>query len=607
MSEGTLELIRQAYANDKTPTASEYMTLARSLKADASARERLTPIRLVLLSSFTTTLLDPYLKVEAARQGFLADVHHGGFGQFEQELMGDEWRAKDGATEVLAVLMRPEDLHPDVAFKVFDGSTEALGAVGADVLKRIDTTLSMFRDKSKGPALIANFALPQYRIASGFDANQPGSITYQFQQLSRALLDRTSKRAACHVWDYAGLVASTGAAKWTDARLWALARNPIAAENQPAFAQSLARAIRGAIKPAAKCLVLDLDNTIWGGVIGDDGIGGIHLGQEHPGRAFKEFQRACKGLTERGILLAISSKNDDAVVRDAFEKHPEMVLKMKDFAATRINWNPKSKNIREIAKELNIGIDSLVFFDDNPVERNEVMENCPQVHVVDVPVDPAHYVRALCNLAVFDVPTLTAEDRGRAASYQAEKERQQAEDEAGTPSQFLPTLGMQVEIGRWNAMTAQRIAQLVIKTNQFNTTTRRVTEAELTQLNDTGLGVYWLRMQDKYGDMGLIGVGILTKENKDAIVHSFVLSCRAANRGMEQTIVAFLADKARAAGCERLIGEFIPTPKNTPVVEMYPKLGFAKESEKDNVTRYVYDLAKKDLVIPDYVKVKEAT
>jgi FkbH-like protein len=607
MSEGTLELIRQAHANEKTPTAAEYMTLARSLKDDKGARERLQPIRLVLLSSFTTSLLEPYLKVEGARQGFFVDVHHGGFGQFEQALMGEDWRAKDGALEVLVVMMRVEDLHPDVAFRVYDPSTEALGQIGSDVLARIDSTLSMFRDKSKGPALVANFALPQYRVASAFDANQPGSLTYQLQALGRSLVERVAKRAACHVWDFAGLVASVGSANFTDARMWALARNPIAAAHQPAFAQHLTRALRGAIKPAAKCLVLDLDNTLWGGVIGDDGIGGIQLGQEHPGRAFKEFQRACLGLRDRGIVLAISSKNDEAVVKDCFDKHSEMVLKWKDFAATRINWNPKSKNIREIAKELNIGVDSLVFFDDNPVERAEVSENTPQVHVVDVPVDPAHYVRALCNLAVFDVPTLTAEDRGRAASYQAEIERKTAEEEAGTPSQFLPTLKMEVEVGRWNAMTAQRIAQLVIKTNQFNTTTRRVSEAELAALNDTGLGVYWLRLQDRYGDMGLIGVGVLTKEGKDAIVHSFVLSCRAANRLMEQTIMAYLAEKARKAGCERLVGEFIPTPKNTPVVDMYPKLGFQKESEKDNLTRYVYDLAREELVIPSFINVKEAT
>jgi FkbH-like protein len=402
-------------------------------------------------------------------------------------------------------------------------------------------------------------------------------------------------------------VAGAGSANWTDPRLWALSRTPIAQANQPAFAQHLARSLRGVLRPAAKCLVLDLDNTIWGGVIGDDGIGGIHLGQEHPGRAFKEFQRAALGLRDRGILLAISSKNDQQTVVDAFEKHTEMVLKMSDFAATRINWNPKSKNLREIAKELNIGIDSLVFFDDNPVERAEVMESAPEVQVVNVPTDPALYVKALCEFPGFDIPRLTAEDRIRAASYQAEKEREKDEEAHGGSADFLPSLKMKVEIGPWNDVTAQRIAQLVIKTNQFNTTTRRLSEAELAALHTSGLGVYWLRLADKYGDMGLIAVGILTKEGTDAIVHGFILSCRAANRGMEQAMIAYLGKKAKAAGCKRLVGEFIPSAKNSPVVDMYPKLGFTKESEKDNLTRYVRELGKDDLVIPEYLELTEQT
>ena len=600
------ETLKKIKSNEKSLTAAEYMSLARALKDDKEARERLTPIRLVLLSSFTTNLLDAFIKVEAARQGFFADVHHGGWGQFEQALMADHWRAPEGMKEVLVVMMRVEDLHPDVAFKAWDPSSDALGAIGSDVVSRIDTTLSMFRDKSKGAALVANFAVPEHRLGSVFDANQPGSVAYQFASLNRALLEKVSKRSGCNVWDYAGLVASAGSAQWTDQRLWALSRTPIAQANQPLLAQHLARSLRGVLRPAAKCLVLDLDNTIWGGVIGDDGIGGIHLGQEHPGRAFKEFQRAARGLLDRGILLAISSKNDKAVVEDAFDKHSEMVLKMKDFAATRINWNPKSQNLRELAKELNIGLDSLVFFDDNPVERAEVMDRAPEVQVVDVPTDPSLYVKALCQFPGFDIPRLTAEDRLRAASYQAEKERETAEEEHGGSADFLPSLKMEVEIGPWNDVTAQRIAQLVIKTNQFNTTTRRVSEAELAALHKSGLGVYWLRLADKYGDMGLIAVGVLTKDGTDAIIHSFVLSCRAANRGMEQAVIAYLGQKAKAAGCKRLVGEFIPSAKNSPVVDMYPKLGFAKESEVEKLTRYVRELGKDDLVIPEYLKVTEA-
>jgi FkbH-like protein len=600
---GVLTRIR---AKKEGLSPAEYMSLARALATDLEAKERLQPVRLILLASFTTTFFEPAVKVEAARLGFLVDIHHGGFNQFEQALLGDEWRSKDGATEVLVVMMRLEDLHPDVGYRVYaDGPDDAFDALGANVLSRIETTLSMYRDKSKGPALVASFSLPANRLGPVFDANLPGSLTYKMQALNRALLERVSKRAASFVWDYAGLVASAGSANWTDPRLWALSRTPVSAANQPLLARHLTRTVRGALRPSAKCLVLDLDNTLWGGVIGDDGVGGIHLGDEHPGKAFKELQRAALGLRDRGILLAICSKNDPGVVHDALANHPEMLIKLKDFAATRINWSPKSQNLREIAKELNIGLDSLVFFDDNPVERAEVQEGAPEVYVVDVPVDPAHYVRALCDVGAFDVPTLTAEDRLRAQSYQAQIERRESEAQAGSAEEFLPSLQMEVAIGTWNAMTATRIAQLVIKTNQFNTTTRRVSEAELAALHESGLGVYWLRLADRYGDMGLIAVAVLTKEGTDAVVHSFVLSCRAANRAMEQTLVAHLAEKARGAGCTRLIGELIPSPKNGPVMDMYPKLGFVLLDTTNDVTRYAYDLAKEDLVLPAFMRVRE--
>jgi len=590
----------------KAMTAAEYMKAARALKDDPEAKKNLTPVRLVLLSSFTTQLLDAYLKVEASKAGLLADIHHGGWGQFEQELLGDAWKSKDPAvTEMLVIMMRVEDMQTDVGYRVYsDAPDDAFAAIQSNILSRIESTLTLWRDKSKGPALVANFAIPDARVATAFDANQKGSLTYKMQDLNRALLDKVSARGGCHIWDYAGLVAWAGARNWTDQRLWALSRTPIAAANQPLFAQHLARTMRGTIKPASKCLVLDLDNTLWGGVIGDDGVAGIQLGDEHPGRAFKEFQRACLGLRDRGIVLAIASKNEYVTVADALKAHPEMQIAMKDFASVRINWDRKGKNIKAIAEELNIGVDSLVFFDDNPVERAEVKESLPGVYVVDVPTDPALYVKTLTEIPVFDVPTLTAEDRLRAQSYQAQIERREAEATAGSLDEFLPTLQMVAEIGRWNDVQRQRITQLVGKTNQFNTTTRRSSEAELAQLHEKG-GVYWLRLADRYGDMGLVGVFILVPEGDDAVIHSLVLSCRVANRGIEQTMVAYLANKARAMGKKRLIGEFISTPKNKPVLEMYPKLGFENGGEVEGVTKYVYDLSKTDLVIPGYLKIEE--
>jgi FkbH-like protein len=596
-----LEKIRSAPEGGLS--SAEYSRLAREL-ASGSEKDGLVPIRLVILASFTATLLDPFLKVEAARHGFWADVFHGGFGQFEQVLLGDAWRARDGVTEVLVVAMRPEDLAPDAPFRV-EGAGGAPGTSGADVLARIEATLDLFRARSTGPALVASFAPASVRLDGVFDANRPGSYTHGLAALNQTLASRLATRAGTAVWDYAGLVASRGAARWTDPRLWALARMPVAAANQPAFAQHLIRTVLGMVRPPSKCLVLDLDNTLWGGVVGDDGPSGVQVGDEFPGRAFKELQRVCLGLRDRGILLAISSKNEPEPVHECFANHPEMLLRLEHFAATRITWNPKSQSLREIAEELNIGLGSLVFFDDNPVERAEVREHAPEVQVVDLPTDPAGYAAFLADLALFDMPAITDEDRIRAGSYQAEAQRTRAASSAGSLEEFLASLEMQVEIGALDGATSPRVAQLVSKTNQFNTTTQRLTQAELEALHaGERQGVWWLRQSDRYGDMGLVAVGLLTADGEDAVIRGLIMSCRVANRGIEQTMLAHLVREARARGFKALVGEYVPTKKNNVIAELFPKHGFAACEPRGEVVRHRLDLAGADLRPPSFVRVR---
>ncbi|MGB5630140.1 MAG: HAD-IIIC family phosphatase, partial [Woeseiaceae bacterium] len=460
-SVSALDRIRNA--SHLSLTAAQYMTLARELSASAND---LQPIRLVLLASFTTSLFDSYLKVEAARYGFDLDVHHGGFGQFEQALLQDDWVPENDMPVALAIVMRLEDLDPDLAFRFYQPERLPFEELANDVLKRIENTVRLFNDKTRGPALVANFAPPEFRPLSVFEANSSDSLTNNILALNSNLLQRLDQFGNAFIWDYAGLVSSCGARSWTEPRLWSLAKTAVAPANQPAFAAHLMRTLQGTMFPAAKCLVLDLDNTLWGGAVGDDGPGGIVVGDDYPGSAYKRFQRAVLGLKDRGIILAVCSKNDQEVVQEVFEKHPDMLLRSGDIAAQRINWLPKSDNLREIAEELNIGLDSLVFFDDNPVERAEVRSKLTEVTVVEVPTDPVHYVEALYAIANFDVPVLTAEDRGRAASYQAERLRRNSEQQADTLDDFLISLDMRVEFGTLDAASSKRIAQLVAKTNQ---------------------------------------------------------------------------------------------------------------------------------------------
>jgi FkbH-like protein len=580
---------------------SEYQTLAREVSAAGSGVPR---TRVVLLASYTTTVLDAFVRVEAARHGLFLDVHHGAFGQFEQELMGATWRGADGGAEVLVLAMRLEDLDPTLPHR-FHSSLGAFDAFAAGVLDRVETLIGLFRERSNGAVLVANFAPPEPRPLGVFDANHPQSLTWRVQDLNKALCARLRTHPGCHVWDYAGLVGAMGSSSWADPRLWALGRIPIAARHQPYFGAHLARTIRGVLRPPAKCLVVDLDGVLWGGVVGDDGVSGIVLGDDHPGLAFKEFQRAILGLRDRGILLAICSKNDEEVAREAITRHPEMLVSLDDFAAARINWTPKSHNLREIAAELSIGIDSLVLFDDSPFERGEVTVAEPAVHVVAVPTDPVDYVRALADVALFDVPGLTEEDHARAASYRAERERRSAEGGSASLEDFLTSLEMEATIGSLGPLTSQRIAQLVAKTNQFNLTTRRQSQTELeAAAAATDQAVYWLRLGDRHGDMGLIAVGVVRFRGNDAFIDNLVLSCRAANRGVEQTLLAHVASVARERGCTGLVGQYIPTARNHVVANLYPGLGFMVEPGGGQGTRFRFDLARRRLSPPDYLRVR---
>jgi FkbH-like protein len=579
----------------------QYFGLSRQVDEH---RDALQPVRLVFLATYTTDLLRSFLKVEGARHGFWIDPHHGAFGQLEQAILDEEWRSEQEGPEVLVLAVRPEDLAPDRIARYY-ADPGGFDSVAADVLERIDATLGLFRSRSGGAALVANFSVPEPRPLGPFDAGDPDSITHRVHELNRRLLETVASHAGAYVWDYAGLVASVGTESWTDPRLWSLSRTPVAAANQPKLAAHLARTLRGVLRPSAKCLALDLDQTLWGGAIGDDGLRGIQLGDDHPGSAFKRFQRALLGLRDRGVLLAVCSKNDEEVAREAIERHPEMLIRWDDFSAHRINWSAKSENLRSIAEELDIGIDSLVLFDDNPVERAEVRHGAPEVHVVEVPDDPTRYVEALAATAALDSPTVTTEDRKRARYYQGQVARRTAGGAAQSPEEFLESLGMRATIGALDDATSQRIGQLVGKTNQFNLTTKRHTQAELEALATAAdSAVYWLRLEDRYGDLGLIAVGVLCVEGDDAVVDSLVLSCRAANRGVEQAMLSHLAAEAGERGCGTLVGLYIESPRNHVVSELYDRLGFSLDASDSGTKRYRLDLRNHTIEPPAHLRIE---
>jgi FkbH-like protein len=570
MTGRSVEAIRAALLGEVTSAAAHQ--LARELlEADLG----LAPLRVAVLASCSLDFIRSQLVVAGARAGFRLAPYFGPFGQIEQELQSPDsglWREPP---DVLVLMIRPEDVAPDALTRPLRSGSVPLAGVVDDLVERIDRAVGAFRSQSPRPVLVANFAEPAMVPLGVLDANGPISVTEHLARANAALRARLSAHAGAIVWDVAGFVRGIGASAVSDPRLWMLARIPVAAAHQPALAAHLVRTTRAAVRPPAKCLALDLDNTLWGGVIGDDGLSGIQLGDDYPGNVFKDFQRRALALADRGILLAVVSKNDHSVAEEAFHRHPEMLIRWPDLAAARIGWGPKSVALREIAHELNIGADQIVFFDDNPVERAEVLANAPEVLVADVPTNPLGYAACLASLPWFDQVTISDEDRRRAAQYQERRARLDAESSAASVEDFLAGLEMRADVGVADDTTIGRIVQLVNKTNQFNLTTRRYEMGEMAQLRaDPSVRIVWIRVEDRFGDQGLIGVAIVRAAGEAAELDTFLMSCRVMNRRVEVALLAYAAEQARGLGCRVLRGTYRATAKNGMVHDLLPALGF---------------------------------
>jgi FkbH-like protein len=364
----------------------------------------------------------------------------------------------------------------------------------------------------------------------------------------------------------------------------------------PTYGDLVARLLAARAGRSYKCLVLDLDNTLWGGVIGDDGLNGIVLGQGSPlGEGFVAVQEYAKDLARRGIILAVCSKNDEANALEPFEKHPEMVLKRNDIASFRANWDDKASNIRAVAEELNIGLDSLVFLDDNPFERNLIRAHLPMVAVPEVPDDdPALVPRVLADAGYFESTGITDDDRQRAAQYQENRAREELRGAATDLEGYLRALDMRMIWSRFDTVGLQRVVQLINKTNQFNLTTRRHTEADVEAImaDRASFGLQ-LRLLDRFGDNGIIAVVIGRMTEPGAVtIDTWLMSCRVLGRGVETTTLNLVVEQARALGATRLIGEYVPTKKNGMVRDHYSRLGFSVVSQTpEGASIAVLDLA----------------
>jgi FkbH-like protein len=584
-------------ARDLTETPVSYIKAAGRI--DAGELKGLHPVRVAVLASFTAQLLAPWLKVEGAARGLAVKPWFAPYGQFEQVVLDEKSPLYAHQPDVIVLLIRLEDFAPPLAKRFLAQTGAGIDEAVLSMESRLETLVAGVRRHTQAAVFISNFPAPPRKSAGLADAGLELSQSAMVSKANDMLARLTQKTANVFIFDYAQLVATHGWRHWMDPKLLYTARIPFGAAGQLATARGMARMMRALLFPPLKCLVLDLDNTLWGGVLGEDR--GIALGEDFPGNIFKTFQRYLLELKDRGVLLAVSSKNNEPEARELIAGHPDMLLRPDDFAAIRINWREKSEGLREIASELNIGPEALAFFDDNPSERAEVQARLPEVTVLDVPADPIHYIQTIEESGVFDRLALTSEDRQRAGYYTHQTERRAAVGKFETKEDFLRSLEMVATIGPVDALTLPRVAQLVAKTNQFNLTTRRHSLAEISAIMETGTCL-WLRLEDRFGDNGLTGVAIAVPENGAAWrIDTFLLSCRIISRGAESALLARLLARIRERGATEVFGEYLPTTKNAPCADFYAGHGF--ESVGNN--RWRLDLTTHNVGNPPFISVRE--
>lgn len=552
---------------------------------EGKSLDPLAPFRLAVLSNSTIDLVTPALVASAARHGIALEVIQPSYDQVAQEALTPDSQVNRSKPD--AVLFALDYRALPLKLSLGDGETSAATVRGA--LGYLQALGNGIKANSNAVCIFQSFAPPPESLFGSLDRVLPGTL--------RSLIDNINHELAAYVLgsgdvllDVAGLAETVGLADWHNPQLWNLGKFAFSDELIPLYGDHVARIVAALRGKSGKVLVLDLDNTVWGGVIGDDGLEGIKVAQgDARGEAHLAVQRLALDLRQRGIVLAVSSKNTDEVAREPFEKHPEMLLKLEHIAVFQANWNDKATNLQAIAEELSLGLDSLVFLDDNPVERGLVRKLLPQVAVPELPEDPAWYARTLAAGGYFEAVSFASEDLKRAGYYQDNARRANLQKQAGGVDAYLASLEMIITFQPFDATGRARIVQLINKSNQYNLTTRRYTDPEVAEAeNDPAVFTLQVRLADIFGDNGMISVVICRPAQAGVWeVDTWLMSCRVLGRKVENMVLREILRHAREAGIRKLAGIYRPTDRNKLVVDHYAKLGFTKISEEDSgLTRW---------------------
>lgn len=533
------------------------------------------PVRIAVLRSFTLEPILPILSAKLYQAGFLPQIYFGGYNQVQQEILNSDSELFRFKPDIIILALRLHELQPELVHSFLALGAESVGNAVREVSVTLRSLVQNIRHRTDAAVIFHNFEIPLNPSLGILDAQHPTGQRKIIRALNDELAKLCEEFSCVYMLDYDYLQSVSGKAEWFDRRMWYLAKMPVSRKAMISLADTYVTYIQAIRTARRKCVVLDADNTLWGGIIGEDGLDGIKLGPDYPGSAYVDFQRSLLNLYHRGIILALNSKNNLTDVLDVFNNHPFMVLRPEHFATMQVNWNSKPENMKTIAAELNIGIDSFVFIDDSSFECEMMRRNLPQIMTVPMPAEPAEYTSVISNLSCFETTSYTPEDRARGLQYRAKVQCEQLKVNSSSLEDFYRSLEMRLTIGMANAASISRIAQMTQKTNQFNLTTRRYSEGEIARFaSSADTAVYWQKLEDRFGDHGIIGAIIVRKTSEQWDIDTFLMSCRVIGRTVEHAVLTFLVRQAKHAGAKRIIGEYIPTGKNTLVKDFFPKHNF---------------------------------
>jgi FkbH-like protein len=574
---------------------SYYINQAKIIKPENNQKK----IRIAFVGSFSLNGFEETIQVQCDNEKINCTTYNSPYNQFSQEILNENSDLYKFKPDIVFLLIDNRIILEDSFYFSNINSENKNKKYVNEKINEIKNLIEIFTQKTQSKIIIANFLIPTYTPLGIYESKIEYGIKEIVLDLNKKLKELSRNIDSCYIYDYNSFVAKFGEKNVLDYKKMNYGDIKINFDIIPYLIYDFLGYVKPILGLNKKCLVLDLDNTLWGNIIGEDGFEGIKIGPYPEGRSFVEFQKVIKAISENGIILAINSKNNQNDAMKAINEHPHMILREKDFSCIKINWDDKISNMKKIAKELNIGLDSIVFFDDDPINRELIRMSLPEVNTIELPKDPSTYAQILRNLNDFNILKITKDDVIRKTMYEQEQNRQKLESSTENLNEYLKKLNIKIKIKLNDKFSISRISQLILKTNQFNLTTKRYQEEEIKEfVEDKTIIVGCSEVEDKFGENGITNVFIIKIKSNEWIIDTFLLSCRVMGRGVEEGVIGKILEIAKNKGIERITATFIPTEKNKPSENFLKNYGFEKNGKE-----WIF-LLKNKIKIPDHLQVE---